>query len=306
MPELQATHSYLSHIGIDQLIPMYTENLPQLWKRLGIQTIKTKQEYERIRSEAEFPVLIQIAEGGDLPTTSQALPYQKDFYWRIFALGYEMSETKMMTDQTMVSTVAAITKKLGQSAVRTYNTVVFNVLNNAFAASGANGMDGKALCAYDHPLESGTDSNRGDGAADLDLSATAVKTAHAQLLLQRGHRGSPMPVEKKCKLVVPPQLVPEANEIVKSLYRSDASNLHGVHNPASDVISEVVGSPYLRSDADQWFLISEDNGLHVLELRAPFVIRDMNEKNRTITLGIRCEMDADFHDWRGVWGTAGA
>jgi hypothetical protein len=183
-----------------------------------------------------------------------------------------------------------------------------NVYNNAFSGSGVLIPDGKTLIATDHPLQSGTASNRGnkDG-VDVTLSPLAVRDQIALMGRQVDARGIWMPVKGQFELVVPVELEPESWTIINSMGLSQTSDNDANYNKGR--VARVVSSATIgHTDSglrDAWFLRAADKNQHSLftMIRQGYRVDDDKDID---TLSHKFVASAEFvcgaMDWRGIRG----
>ena len=93
------------------------------------------------------------------------------------------------------------TRALARSMANTKQVKAANVLNNAFGT--ANGGDGKALCADDHPIVAGTDRNELSVAADLN--ETSLEQSLIDIAAMTDERGLRI-AARGVKMIIPSEL----------------------------------------------------------------------------------------------------
>ncbi|HEX2907415.1 MAG TPA: Mu-like prophage major head subunit gpT family protein [Phototrophicaceae bacterium] len=123
------------------------------------------------------------------------------------------------------------------------------IFNTAFDTSAITGPDGKALCATDHP-HSPSDVTPQSNRGVEPLSHDSVRTTKELMRRFQDSEGNPLNVMPDT-LVVPIELEDAARVIVESTQRSGVAN--------NDINTQrgynIVTSPFLMTDANNWFLI---------------------------------------------------
>ena len=105
------------------------------------------------------------AEGTSVSFDSAQETFTARYTHETLALAFAITE-EAIEDNLYDRLASRYTKALARSMANTKQVKAANVLNNAFGT--ANGGDGKALCADDHPIVAGTDRNELSTAADLN------------------------------------------------------------------------------------------------------------------------------------------
>lgn len=178
------------------------------------------------------------------------------------------------------------------------------ILNNAFAASGVNGYDGKTLIANDHPL---LDSNSvGNNLVTGALSDTNLKIALKTMREAVDEAGNLIGLTPTV-LVVPPALEFAAKEIVNSQLKSGttANDINTVKGSLEVFVYDFIGNASGGSDT-AWFVM--DGGRHELNffwrIKPEF---KWDEDFDTFVAKYRGYMRYSFgySDWRGIVGSTG-
>jgi hypothetical protein len=157
---------------------------------------------------------------------------------------------------------------LNQAFDRTNEAFAADVFNSATTYAAANGGDGKALLATDHPVDGGTFSNLASPAASLN--ETSLLNAQVAINANFRDNANQRMNAKPRKLVVPPQLEPIAIRLLKTELRPGTGN-----NDVNAILSTQGGIPegyvvwnYLTSQF-AWFLQTNQDGLVYMN-RVPY------------------------------------
>ena len=211
-----------------------------------------------------------------------------------------------MQQDDLYDVIKRMPAALASTLVRFKDTAGAKVFNNAFADTATtymSGMDGKVLCASDHPLTGGgTEQNILTTAADL--SVTSLEEALYTMRLTVGDRSELLDLEPKY-LLIPPHLERTAYELIKSAGRPDTANR--ADNWLNTQGLQIIVWNRL-TDTDAWFLLTEKSMHNLiwynrLELETDSD-RDFNTKDHIYSVVTRFSLG--WADWRGIFGTAGA
>lgn len=169
------------------------------------------------------------------------------------------------TAKDILGVVEKASRKLGRSVASKRAALAWAHLETAFTASTTAIADGKALCANDHTMTSGTRSNL---AADTALDRSAFLVMIQQLRTWQNYQTQVYDLGDVPKtLVVPPALEATALQIVGSQYAMSApaavgtpadtytpASVQGELNTAGMYNTKVIVSSYL-ADTNDYFLI---------------------------------------------------
>ena len=194
------------------------------------------------------------------------------------------------------------TRALARSMANTKQVKAANVLNNAFGT--ANGGDGKALCADDHPIVAGTDRNELSTAADLN--ETSLEQSLIDIAAMTDERGLKIAAQGT-KLIIPSALQFTAERLMKSAGRVGTAD-----NDINAVVSKgmipqgYVVNHYL-TDTDAFFIKTDvPNGLKHF-VRAPMkTAMEGDFTTGNVRYKARERYSFGFSDWRGIFGSPGA
>lgn len=291
----------LARVGIKKIWSLFSLEQPNQWKTM-VTVIDTKQQYERFQQIADFGYAQTIAEGDPVPYDNLLPGYSKDHYPLMRVIGYNLSYQAKETD--IYGKLANPARQMAQSLYETKELHVANLFNNGFSASYL-GPDSKALFAIDHPLDSGTSSNRpnsGGSALDIELSITALEQGKQELTRQKSHRGKPMPRNGKTNLYVPPEKEMLAARLcAATMLPQTADNDPNIAGRST--------TPYVNvnfTSTTAWFLRSTgfQNPLFLLTRQKQDVkVYDVGYDNLSWKFVGFEEYLAGWEDWRGLWGT---
>ena len=141
------------------------------------------------------------AEGTSVSFDNAQETFTARYTHETLALAFAITE-EAIEDNLYDRLASRYTKALARSMANTKQVKAANVLNNAFAT--ANGGDGKALCATDHPIAAGTDRNELSTAADLN--ETSLEQSLIDIAAMTDERGLKI-ASQGVKMIVPSALI---------------------------------------------------------------------------------------------------
>jgi hypothetical protein len=217
------------------------------------------------------------------------------------ALGYAITR-KAIDDNLYKSQFQPSNLGLMESFAQTKEIYGANVLNTATTYNAAVGGDGKALCATDHPIDSGTVANTPSVQVDLNESTllngmiairTNFKDQAGLKVFARGRR-----------LIVPPALEPVAIRLTKTELRPGTANndVNAIMMTAGGLPEGYMVNDYLTS-ARAWFLLTNIDGLSYME-RIKFET-DMQVDFVTDNLLVKAyeRYSFSYYNFRAIYGS---
>jgi hypothetical protein len=241
------------------------------------------------------------AEGTSVSFDNAQETFTARYTHETLALAFAITE-EAIEDNLYDRLASRYTKALARSMANTKQVKAANVLNNAFAT--ANGGDGKALCATDHPIAAGTDRNELSVAADLN--ETSLEQSLIDIAAMTDERGLKIAAQG-VKMIVPSALQFTAERLMKSSGRTGTAD-----NDINAVVSKgmvpqgYVVNHYL-TDTDAFFIKTDvPNGLKHF-VRAPMkTAMEGDFTTGNVRYKARERYSFGFSDWRGIFGSPGA
>ena len=241
------------------------------------------------------------AEGTSVTFDNAQETFTARYTHETLALAFAITE-EAIEDNLYDRLASRYTKALARSMANTKQVKAANVLNNAFGT--ANGVDGKALCADDHPIVAGTDRNELSTAADLN--ETSLEQSLIDIAATTDERGLKI-ASQGVKLIVPSALQFTAERLMKSAGRVGTAD-----NDINAVVSKgmipqgYVVNHYL-TDTDAFFIKTDvPNGLKHF-VRAPMkTAMEGDFTTGNVRYKARERYSFGFSDWRGIFGSPGA
>jgi phage major head subunit gpT-like protein len=219
-----------------------------------------------------------------------------------YGLGFIVTKEAFEDDQYDVIAERRA-RGLAYSMRQTKELVAANVYNRAFNTSYTFG-DGKAMCVSNHPnVAGGTQSNILTVAANLSEASLEQATIDiSRWLNDRGLRIQVMPMS----LHIPPELMFEAERILKSQYRVGTAN-----NDISALVSmgkfpNGIKVNHYFSSTTAWFLrTNAPDGLKYFERRADTFTEDNDFDTENAKFKATSRYSFGVTDYRGIYGTPG-
>jgi hypothetical protein len=241
------------------------------------------------------------AEGTSVSFDNAQETFTARYTHETLALAFAITE-EAIEDNLYDRLASRYTKALARSMANTKQVKAANVLNNAFAT--ANGGDGKALCATDHPIAAGTDRNELSTAADLN--ETSLEQSLIDIAAMTDERGLKI-ASQGVKMIVPSALQFTAERLMKSSGRTGTAD-----NDINAVVSKgmvpqgYVVNHYL-TDTDAFFIKTDvPNGLKHF-VRSPMkTAMEGDFTTGNVRYKARERYSFGFSDWRGIFGSPGA
>jgi hypothetical protein len=211
---------------------------PGLNALFGLEYQKYENEHAEIfnqeSSDRAFEEEVMLTGFGNAPVKQEGAAvtfdsaneaYTARYSHETVALAFSITE-EAVEDNLYDRLSARYTKALARSMAHTKQIKAANVLNNAFASSGAAGSnpggDGVSLVNVAHPtVGGGAFSNR--NSTDADLNETSLEQAMIDISQFIDERGLKIAVQAR-KMIVPPQLMFVADRILNSTLRTGTAD----------------------------------------------------------------------------------
>ena len=195
-----------------------------------------------------------------------------------------------------------IARYIAFSIRQTQELVGANKINRAFNTDYTHG-DGQVMICSTHP-DNGTQSNV------LAVAAEFSEAALEDMLIQIGTARDPKGNRIKLigqKLIIPPQLMFEANRVLESLGRSDSAenDINAVRNMGL-LPGGVVVNHYLSSTTAWFVKTNAVEGLIALNRRPVEFAKDNDFTTEDALMKGSIRMGFGLGDWRSIYGTPGA
>ena len=239
----------------------------------------------------------EVGEGAEIPeSTPQEV---NESYLEHVKYASKISWTEEAMSDGKYNEIAQIIENMGIMAVHLLETNTANHFNRAFNASYT-GMDGKELCATDHPLSGTGGTEQNELSTPADLAYSSWEQFEIDMAATTDEMGQLSPYYPEM-LLIPTALRVTANQIFGSAVVSSEMQYNVYQNAGV----QIVVWPFL-TDSDAFFALDRR---HMMKLfwRWPVAFRrwpdyaTMAEKYAGFMRYI-----SGWFSWRGVFGTPGA
>lgn len=249
-----------------------------------------------------FGMAVAKAEGTAISYDQGQEAWVARYQHETIALGFAITE-EAIEDQLYDSLSARYTKALARSMAYTKQIKGANIINNGFSA--ANGGDGKALFATDHPLTGGgTISNR--PTTGVDLNETALEAAVIAIAAWVDERGLLLAARPR-KLVIPPAYMFVAERVLKSPARVSTANNDLNALKTMGMIPEGYGVNHFITDTNSWYLKTDiPNGLKFFQRVAIKTGTEGDFDTGNVRYKARERYSFGWSDPLGVYGSPGS
>jgi len=270
---------------------------PKVFDRLN-----STQAYEEDVEEVGFGLMSVKNESGAIAYDTSHQGTVSRYTNVTYGLGYEVTMEELQ-DNLYAKLSLKRASRLARSVYETEETIHAQVLNRAFNSSYTGG-DGVELIATTHPTDSGNQSNHLTVAADL--SEASIEDLCIQIADAVDSRGLKFSNKPRC-LIVPNNLMFEANRIVKSVLQNDtANNAVNVIKMLNIFPDGIVVWPYL-TDTDAWFIKTDcmDGMTHFDRMPATFD-RDNDFDTKNARASVVMRFSQGWSNWRSMYASPGA
>jgi len=223
----------------------------------------------------------------------------------VYALGYVITR-EARDDNQYAELGSARSKALARSRKQTKEIVAANILNRAFNSSYT-GADGVELCSTAHLTKNGL-SFQNELTTAADLSEATLEQMCIDIADFEDERGLKIAVMPR-KLVIPRQLMFEAERILKSTLQNDTANNAINVLKSKNILREGYTVNHFLTDANNFWILTDirgDDGL-IMQTRTGLEFSndtDFNSDNMQFKAYERYAFD--WVDPRCIYGSAPA
>lgn len=207
-------------------------------------------------------------------------------------------------DNKHMNVAQVASKELAKSLFHAKEINAAAIFNNCTSTSAPYvGWDAKALLDTAHPTGiGGTYTNK----ASTDISELAIEQAVIDIMGWIGYDGLRINVDTSdLKLIVPRQEVFNVHRILKSEYRSGTADNDANAIKDMGIISSIIPWVFL-TDADAWFIKTNEGGLCYYERSAPEIHNYMEDTTMDQVYQIYERYSFDHYDPHCIYGSPGA
>ena len=288
--------------------PILNEEFNGIYDQRADEYSQVFREFTGIpRNYHEEPVLFGFGAAPELPD-GMPVTYQSGgtlfiqrYVYKVYGLAFALTKV-LVEDGDHIRIGSTYSRHLAQSMIETKETLGANVLNRAFNSSYTGG-DGVELVATNHPIATGTFSNKLATAANL--SQTSLEQMLIQIRNAVDNNGKRIRLNPK-KIVSGPSNVFQAEVLLKSTLRAGSANNDinpvksmGMLDGGQANLSRITSTTawWIETDAPEGLKLAKRRGLEK-SMEGDFETDSMRYKaTERYAFG--------WTDPRGVYGTAG-
>lgn len=290
--------------GINKWFGETYKEWPEEYSKLfDIET--SKKAYEEEVGVSGFGLPSVKSEGDGIIYDEARQAFISRYTHVVYALGFVVTREAIEDNQYDLTVLGKRdAKALAFSMRQGMEILAANIYNRAFNTNYTFG-DGKAICVSDHPtFVGGSFSNVPTVAADL--SEASLEQACIDIAGFKNDRGLAISVMPD-KLIIPKELMFEAERILKSTLQYDTANNAINALKSTGMFKNGVTVNHYLTDADAWFIRTNcPDGMKMFKRRdTEFAMdNDFDTENAKYKASFRCSFGVT--DPRGIYGSAGA
>jgi hypothetical protein len=268
---------------------------------------KSSKAYEEEVGVSGFGLAAEKSEGSGILYDEASQSFVNRYTNKTYTLGFIVTQEMIEDNQYDITVIGKQqAKALAFSMRQTKEVLGANVYNRAFTGSGNPTYgDGSVLIVATHPTKAGgTFSNLPTVAADL--SEASLEQACIDIAGFTNDRGLKISVMPK-KLIIPKELMFEAERILKSTLQNDTANnaINALKN--TGMFSDGVFVNHYLTDTDAWFIRTNcpDGMKYFNRVDNEFAMdNDFDTTNAKFKARFRCSFGNT--DPRAIYGSPGA
>lgn len=262
---------------------------------------KSSRAFEEDVGTTGFGYAVVKGEGNSISYDTVHQGFVTRYNHIVYGLGFVITREAFEDDQYGIVGKKRATS-LARSIRLTKDVVAANILNRAFTSTYVGG-DGKELCATDHPnVTGGTWSN--ELAVAANLSEAALEQMNIDIMKFTDDRGLKIAVRPR-QLIIPPDLVFEAERILKTEGRVSSANNDINALKMMGKVNKVIVNQYLTSTSAYFLQTDVPDGLKYFERRADDFGTDNEFDSENAKFKATSRYSFGWTDPRAVYGTAG-
>ncbi len=276
-----------------------------IWDKL-VDTHDSSKQFEKFQGITGYGLAGVKDQGAGIPYRDKFQGFFREIINVTYGIGSTITYEMMRYDQ--YDKFKRIPEELAQAVRRTEETVVANLLNNAFSTASNPTLtaDGKSLCNANHLLVASNNvTQKNTPSTASDLTQTALEQASIDIGLFVDDQNLPIVVTEQ-KLIVPVQSKHLARKILDTEYEVDSGN--NTINPVSSsrMPMELIISPWL-TDTDAWFIkTNEKDGLVFTDVDPVMLDRDNDFDTKNLKFSAMRLFGVGAVNYLGYYGSPGA
>jgi hypothetical protein len=277
----------------------YADYSPQ-WTSIFSQE-KSNRAFEEDVGLSGFGYAVVKPEGSGISYDTMSQGFVTRYQHVVYALGFSI--TREMYDDDLYGVIGKKrAKALARSIRLTKDVMGASVLNRAFTSTYTGG-DGVELCSTLHPnVAGGTWSN--ELAVAANLSEASLEQMIIDIMKFTDDRGLKIAVRPK-QLIIPPDLIFEAERILKSDGRVNSADNDLNALKAMGKVGKVTVNQYLTSTSAYFLQTDTQDGLKYFERRGDAFDMDNDFDTENAKFKATSRYSFGWTDPRCIYGTPG-
>lgn len=290
--------------GIKSIFGDSYNDWPAEWEKM-VDVVDSDKQFEKYQGLTNFGLAGVKDQGAGIPYRDRYQGFNREIINVFYGIGTTITYEMMRFEQ--YGKFNNISSKLAESVRKTEETVVANLLNNAFstATNPTLTADGLSLCNAAHLLVADSATQRNTPATASDLSQSALEQMYIDIGNWVDDNNLPIMVQAK-RLIVPVESQHLARKILETEYEVDSGN--NTINPIANARMplDLLVSHYL-TDTDAWFTkTSEKEGLVFQEVDAVMLDRDNEFDTKNLKFSAMRGFGTGAVNYLGYYGSPGA
>lgn len=298
-PMMRDAFSTYLYPGLNKTYLLAFNEYPEEYTQfLNVETSSRYQEEDSVA--VGFGLVPEKQEGGTFTYDVMEHVDTKLYTHVTYAMGYEI--TQELWEDELYGIMKQGSRALATAVKQTIDTLCSSVLNNAFSGSYL-GVDGKALCATDHPHQKTGSTSANRPATDCDVDETTLQDATEAMEQWTNDNDLPLMIKPKWVISGPQQRGILTQILGSELAPFVASN---EINAIREWELQKMILHYLDDDDAWWVTSPKQNHFMKMFWRIRPVFRNYDDPDTgNARFIVRFRLSCGFTHWWGVYGSSG-
>ena len=291
--------------GIKAIFGDSYANWPTEWDKM-VDVVESDLAFEKYQGMTNFGLAGVKDQGAGIPYRDRYQGFNREIINVFYGIGTTITYEMMRFDQ--YNKMNNMSSKLAESVKKTEETVVANLLNNAFSTATTPTLtaDGLSLCNAAHLLVADASvTQRNTPATASDFSQSALEQMYIDVDNWVDDQNLPVMVQAK-RLIIPVESRFLAMKVLGTEFKVDSGD--NTINPVSNARMplDLLVSHYL-TDTDAWFIkTSEKEGLVFQEVDPVALDRDNEFDTKNLKYSAMRGFGTGAVNHLGYYGSPGA
>lgn len=290
--------------GIKKIFGDSYANWPKEWDKM-VDIVDSDKQFEKYQGLTNFGLAGVKDQGAGIPYRDRFQGFPKEIVNVFYGIGTTITYELMRFEQ--YGKFNNISEKLGESVRKTEETVVANLLNNAFSTASTPTVtaDGLSLCNAAHLLVADSGTQRNTPSTASDLSQSALEQMYIDVDNWVDDQNLPL-MSRAVRLIIPSESRFLAMKILETEFKVDSGD--NTINPVSNARMplDLLISHYL-TDTDAWFVkTNEKDGLVFQEVDPVMLDRENEFDTKNLKFSAMRGFGVGAVNYNGYYGSPGA